>query len=64
MSKRKARELLDQMQHTIDFELVGELSARVEAVLAVHVRGGGWACELCQTHLPCLTQRLLNGEDV
>ena len=39
------------------------LARRVEKVLAMHLPGGGWACELCQTHLPCPTRRALDGEE-
>lgn len=57
MSAPTARELIAQ-PHGLSCD---ELAKRVEAVIALHASGGGWVCEQCQTHLPCQTQRLLNG---
>lgn len=65
MSKPTARELIEEYRtHTVPSSLrcVEALAARVEKVLEAHKAGGGWACELCQTHLPCPTVRILNGE--
>jgi hypothetical protein len=62
-----AREVLDGIAY--DYPAEGLLPAhaqilayRVEKVLTAHAAGGGWACELCQTHLPCPTVSILNGE--
>jgi hypothetical protein len=59
MKEPTARELLDHSRAK-----GSTLAARVEKVLTAHAAGGGWACELCQTHLPCPTVRILNGEEL
>jgi hypothetical protein len=63
MSEPAMRELLDDLCLCAEKGcgcVESRLTARVEAVLALHSSTGGYACEECQTHLPCQTLRLLN----
>jgi len=67
-----ARELIKQLPISHSAQT---LAVRVEAVLALHVRGkrrewtdddgathrGGYVCPTCDTHSPCETRRILDG---
>lgn len=63
-----ARELLDVIGHcnsTLRGDAMGQiLASRVEKVLALHKCGAfRYQCRLCGTTWPCLTIRILNGEE-